>query len=186
MSIRHAILGFLSWMPLTGYDLKKLFAESPTLHWSGNNNQIYTALVDLFDEGLVSKEVQQQEDRPARKVYSITPQGRAELRQWVLSTPELPQIRNTFLVQLAWADQLTGGELDDLLARYVDELHVHLLMLQEQRRRGYTAPARTPREALLWDAIMDNRISAYENELAWARRLRQSLAGRQKLQETNP
>jgi hypothetical protein len=39
MSIKHAILGFLSWQPSTGYELKKLFAESDTLSWSGNNNQ---------------------------------------------------------------------------------------------------------------------------------------------------
>jgi hypothetical protein len=33
MSIKYAILGFLSWQPYTGYELKKLFAESDTLSW---------------------------------------------------------------------------------------------------------------------------------------------------------
>ena len=69
MSIKHAILGFLSWSPLTGYDLKKRFMGSTTLYWSGNNNQIYRSLVDLHQNGFVTKEVQQQEKLPARKIY---------------------------------------------------------------------------------------------------------------------
>src|SRR5512143_1224114 len=101
MSIKYAILGFLSWRPLSGYDLKKLFEESVAFHWTGNNNQIYKALVELHNQGLVDVRVEQQADYPPRKVYSITGEGQAALRAWVLSAPELPQVRNSFLVQLA-------------------------------------------------------------------------------------
>ncbi|RPI32756.1 MAG: DUF4180 domain-containing protein, partial [Chloroflexota bacterium] len=41
MDIKFAILGYLSWRPFSGYDLKKLFADSAAFYWSGNNNQIY-------------------------------------------------------------------------------------------------------------------------------------------------
>ena len=40
MTIKYAMLGFLSWRPLAGYDIKKLMVDSPVLYWSGNNNQI--------------------------------------------------------------------------------------------------------------------------------------------------
>ena len=57
MSLTHTILGFLSWKPFTGYELKKLFSETDFIYWSGNNNQIYTTLVKLHKEGLVFEEV---------------------------------------------------------------------------------------------------------------------------------
>jgi PadR family transcriptional regulator, regulatory protein AphA len=176
MSIKYAILGLLSWTPLTGYDLKKMFAELPILYWSGNNNQIYRTLVDLHNEKLVSLEVQPQEDHPPRKIYTITEQGQADLRQWVMSAPELPQIRNTFLIQLAWADQLSSQELDGLLSDYEGDMQVHVLMLRTQQQRHTIAPARTPREIVLWDAIMAHWIACYEHELEWVRQLRHDLS----------
>ncbi|MBI5960912.1 MAG: PadR family transcriptional regulator, partial [Chloroflexi bacterium] len=159
MGIKYAILGLLSWTPLTGYDLKKMFAELPTLYWSGNNNQIYRTLVELHRNHLISLEVQPQADHPPRKVYTITPRGQADLRQWVMSAPEISQIRNTFLIQLAWADQLSALELDGLLAEYEGEVQVHVLMLRTQQHRNTIAPARTPREIFLWDAIMAHWIA---------------------------
>ena len=176
MSIAYAILGYLSWTPLTGYDLKKLFSESTSMYWSGNNNQIYRTLVELHTAGWVSLEVQHRDDHPSRKIYSITAPGRAALRDWVLSTPELPYSRGTFLVQLAWADQLSPAELDDLLARYEEEVRVQALMLREQAQRKRAAPDRTPREVRLWDAIAAHDIGFYEQELAWVRDLRRALA----------
>lgn len=175
MSIQYAILGFLSWQPLTGYDLKKLFAESATLHWSGNSNQIYKALVELHRDDLVTLEVEYQSDHPPRKIYSITEKGKTALRQWVLSTPELPQLKHTLLVQLAWANQLTPAELDGLLATYEAEVETHLVMFREQAKRNKHAPDRAPRETYLWQMIAENWIGFYEHELAWVRQLRAGL-----------
>jgi len=132
-----------------------MFAESPTLYWSGNSNQIYRSLVELHEQGLVTTETYQQANKPPRKVYTITPQGRDALKQWIQSTPEIPQLRSSFLVQLAWADLLAPAELDRLLAVYEDELRVQQLMLREQVD-SLPAPDRTPREAYLWDMITEN------------------------------
>jgi DNA-binding PadR family transcriptional regulator len=188
MSIETAILGLLSLHPLTGYELKKVFEGSVTLHWSGNNNQIYRTLVALHRQHLVSMEVQNQDKGPSRKRYTITAQGLDELRQRVLSAPEMPQLRHPFLVQLAWADALAGEELDALLARYEEEALAQLAMLRAKLQPG-RAPspanrgeyidasrARTPREALIWDAIQRNWRAFYEREAAWAQALRQDLA----------
>jgi PadR family transcriptional regulator AphA len=176
MSIAYAILGFLSWRPLTGYDLKKLFADSEFFYWSGNSNQIYRALVKLHGEGLVSREVEHQEAYPDRKVYTITGKGRVALRAWLGSTPELPELRHAFLVQLAWADLLPPEELDALLRAYEGRARAQLLICQEQQRRGEIDPARTPREAYLWRMVAENWIGFYQHELAWARALRDGLA----------
>jgi DNA-binding PadR family transcriptional regulator len=175
VTIQYALLGLLSWRPLSGYDLKKIVADSTAFYWSGNNNQIYKALVQLHAEGLVELEVQEQANYPARKEYRITQQGAAELRRWVLTQPEPAQFRSTFLMQLAWADQLDAAELDGLLARYEHAVEMQLLMLQERERRGVLNPARTPREAYLWREISAYFVTAYAHELAWVRALRQGV-----------
>ena len=97
-------------------------------------------------------------------------------------------MKNSFLIQLAWADQLQPQELDAQLAKYAEDIQMHLLILQvqaEERKdsasgapdNAYinTALARTPREALLWGMIQENWISFYQNELGWVRRLRAKL-----------
>jgi len=188
MAIEYAILGLLSWQKLSGYDIKKMFAGSSALYWSGNNNQIYTALAKLHKKELVTREIEVQEDKPARKIYSITDKGQDELGNWLRSMPEAPDLKNSFLIQLAWADQLSVEELDAILVKYRDEIQNHLLILQvkaEEKdiapdgnfRNAYINPAlaRTPREALLWSMIQENWISFYQNELNWVRKLRLKL-----------
>lgn len=175
MNIRCAILGLLSWKPSTGYDLKKVFEESSIMYWSGNNNQIYKTLIQLHNDGLVNSEVQHQESSPSKKIYSITEKGLEELRQWVLSSPESPEYKKTFLIQLAWADRLNAGELDNLLSKYEEEIKIQLLLQQEKKKRGTHVPNRTPREAYIWNMIFENIISSYKNELSWVRKMRLEL-----------
>ena len=175
MTIDFSILGLLSWRPLSGYDIKKMFADYPGFYWSGNNNQIYTTLVKLHKQGLVSREIQHQEDHPSRKIYSITPKGLESLRSWVLTEPEPPQIRNSFLLQLAWADQLDPAELDSLLERYEDEVQGQFLICKEKKNRNNGAPSRTRREAFIWEMIQQNWVSFYQTELDWIRDFRKKL-----------
>jgi DNA-binding PadR family transcriptional regulator len=176
MEIKYAILGFLSWKPSTGYDLKKLMTSSEAFYWSGNNNQIYTALVALHREGLVEGRLEEQDRYPSRRVYSITRQGSKALREWVASNPELPQYRSLFLAQLAWADALSEDELDGLIGRYEQDIDTQLKMANEKKRRGGgTNPARTPREKYIWQMIDENHTGRLEQELAWTKELRKGV-----------
>lgn len=176
MNIKYAILGFLSWRSMTGYDLKKLFTDSDFIYWSGNNNQIYRTLVQLRKEEMVTNEVHYQDKYPARKVYTISETGLSELRNWVTSSPDPPQLRNTFLIQLAWADQLERDELTSIVEKYEEEVHMHMLMCKEKERRQIDHPSRTPREKYLWKKIHENIVASYKQELRWVRDLKQGLA----------
>lgn len=175
MSIKFAILGFLSRAPATGYELKKQFADDPVLYWSGNNNQIYRALLELHRDGLVTQDVELHEDSPPRKVYSINPAGRDALRDWVRSTPELPQLRHGFLVQLTWGDVLTADELDALLAEYAEEVRVEQLMLREWDERNAARNHRTGPGAWLNARIRERWQAFYAQEEAWVQSLRDEL-----------
>jgi PadR family transcriptional regulator, regulatory protein AphA len=176
MDIKYAILGFLSWKSLTGYELKKLMAGSEIFYWSGNNNQIYTSLVQLHKEELVTNEIMHQEHLPSRKSYSITNKGLEVLKEWLCSTPELPNTRKSFFVQLAWSNQLSDLELDDLIKKYEQEIQMTLLMRKEEEHRNHNLnPARNRREELIWDMIYKSFINSYEVEVAWLHELRKKL-----------
>src|SRR5690625_2312088 len=136
MSIKFAILGILRWKPSTGYELKKIFEDSSFMYWSGNNNQIYKALISMEDEELVTNEVIHQDNDPSKKIYTITEVGLKELKEWVMSSSETPEIKKKFLVQLAWSDMLSNQELSEILTRYENELKAQLIMQQEKDRRA--------------------------------------------------
>ena len=175
MDIQFAILGFLSWQPMTGYDLKKLISESDLFYWSGNNNQIYYSLIRLHKDGLVTQQVQPQESLPAKKIYTITDAGRDELRRWLLARPELPEFFNNFAIQLAWAEPLSEAEIDGLLAQYEEEITVQLQMRQAQIEAAGAGPERSPRERYLWRKIAENRLGLYRHELDWVKQVRREL-----------
>ncbi|MFD0589307.1 PadR family transcriptional regulator [Paenibacillus sp. GCM10027627] len=183
MSIQSAILGILSWKSSTGYELKKIFEDSSFMYWSGNNNQIYKALMNMEKENFVSSEVIHQDSSPSKKVYTITEEGLQELKKWLVSTPEAPEIKKTFLVQLAWSDRLSNQELGEALSKYENEINLQLFMQNEKYRRALYSPNRSARESLIWEMISENIISTYTNELNWVRETRRKLFENEAVEE---
>lgn len=175
MSINFAILGILSYKSMTGYDLKKIIQDSVFMHWSGNNNQIYKALIELLNKGLVTNVVKHQESSPTKKIYTITSEGHAALKEWVLSSSESLEIKKLFLVQLAWSKQLNSSELNMLLDGYENQVKMQLLMEQRNKKDTNFLPDRTILETTIWNFINDNILRTYENELGWIQELRSAI-----------
>jgi len=167
MTIQTAILGFLNQKPRSGYDLKREFQADLYLHWSGNNNQIYRALMALHREGLVSATLETPERGPAKKIYTITSQGRESLRDQLLEPPELPQVRNSFLGSLAVMDSLSDSELTAQILAYGDQLEIEISLWRERLRRLEAAGPRDAardRSAAMTEAIYRRWIEYYERE----------------------
>ena len=102
--LKHILLGFLRYQPLTGYDLKLLIDNSTGHFWHAYHSQIYTTLRKLEGEGLVSSTLEGPDERLGRRVYTLTATGEAELQQWQQNTlTELPQAKEELLVRLFFA-----------------------------------------------------------------------------------
>ena len=125
----------------------------------------------------MAREVHYQEDRPPRKVYTLTEKGDEQLREWAQATPQLPGLRQPFLIQLSWSGGLSDEELDGLLGAYEEEVETQLRMKRGRKDQGLPAPPQSPREARVWEAVRDHGIEFYENELNWVKKLRKTLAG---------
>lgn len=175
MALEYTILGYLSWKPMSGYDLKKIIAESEILYWSANNNQIYRTLLKLNKHDLVTQSILHQEKNPSKKIYTITNAGRRALKEWVSTNPEAPQLRNTFLIQLQWSDQLSKKEISDLITKYKYEVQAKLLIQKEKIKRCENKPQRTSREMIIWDLIDEEVCISYENELLWLEKLEKAI-----------
>ena len=174
MSLKHVILGFVDMMPLSGYDLKTMFDSSVQFYWSATHTQIYRTLDKMSKEGLVTFEVVQQTERPNKKVYSITEEGRKELREWLQRSFSLPIFHHPVLVRLAWCDRLENKQIEALLHDYIGKLRRQIELYQTDNQSQVEEFARTDREGFLWQIILENGIRFYQGELAWAE---QVLAG---------
>ncbi len=94
MSVRHGILAVLERRSAHGYELRRELEDELGSHWSLNYGQVYTTLERLVRDGLVVQSgTVAVSDAPDRKLYTVTPAGRAELRRWFLTPVEGSEAR---------------------------------------------------------------------------------------------
>jgi DNA-binding PadR family transcriptional regulator len=123
---RYAILGLLSQCDMSGYDIKKAIEKSLGNFWNESYGQIYPVMKDLSDDGLVVKSVERNEGKPDRHVYSITDNGKKELREWLMEPPEPYKVRMEILLKLFFGTELPVEENIKHLERAKEE-HLNLL-----------------------------------------------------------
>jgi PadR family transcriptional regulator AphA len=94
---KYAVLGLLTYAPLSGYDIRRIYAQSLGNFWSESYGHIYPILKRLVDEELATRDVQQHAGKPDRHVYTITDVGRDELHRW-LAQPSEPHMERVELL----------------------------------------------------------------------------------------
>jgi DNA-binding PadR family transcriptional regulator len=110
-----ALLGFLNYGPMTGYELKQYMDGSTSHFWNAKLSQIYTTLKALEQKGWIHSTIQVQEDRPDKRVYTITAEGRDNLKKWLADPPTESAAKNSLLLKLFFAAQIDRGTLFALL-----------------------------------------------------------------------
>ena len=169
MPLAHAILGFLDYQPMSGYDLKKFFDQSVAHFWSATQSHIYKALENLEKDGLVESELIPQEGKPNRKQYRITEEGRAELRRWVSTPLAVEAKREAWLIQVFFAHQLENEEIAHLFQTRIEQLHASLLqcLAAQKNIEANSKQKGTKRLRGLWQLTLDYGIDYYQNEINW-------------------
>ncbi len=114
MSLRHAILGFLSLKPLSGYDLRKAMDASVQHFWPADQAQIYRTLARLVADGLV--DVQDVDgDTRQRKLHIATAEGLAELDDWLRTIHPAEDSREPFLIKMFFGGRIGAADVRALL-----------------------------------------------------------------------
>jgi len=169
MSLEHAMLGFLRYAPLTGYDLKKIFDVSVHHFWPADQSQIYRTLARMAERGWVEMEVFPQEDRPNRKVYHVTEAGQEELRRWLAAPLPPDERRVPWLVQVFFSGQLDDKEILALFEREAEQLRARLARYAQvpQQSAVYVETVGSPREVFFWMLTLEYGITVNQAALDW-------------------
>jgi DNA-binding PadR family transcriptional regulator len=131
MSLRIALLGLLTASgPSSGYDLAKKFDTSVTHVWQAGHSQIYPELAKMAADGLVAAGA---EGARGRKIYSITPDGDAELRRWLLEHNPSTTVRSETALQAFLVPLLEPADAVAVLRRMSASARNHLAELEQLR-----------------------------------------------------
>ncbi|GAA3613491.1 helix-turn-helix transcriptional regulator [Nonomuraea rosea] len=181
MSLKYALLGFLSTEPTSGYDLAREFGESLGWFWYASHTQIYPELRRLESEGLVTSSMTDDNPGKPKRTYQLTERGAAELREWLAQPVDYPPVRDAERVKLMFLDtapvEVIREHLSTHRRHHEDLLAVYLRQLRELRRgvfpRLVKRLARRPRSEHglitgLKVLAMQGNIARARAEIAWA------------------
>ncbi|MFE7741362.1 PadR family transcriptional regulator [Nocardia sp. NPDC057455] len=128
-----AVLGMLSHADeLSGYDLKKWADWSlQFFYWSPSFSQIYAELKRLEKHGYArSRTVAHEDGVRGKRMYSITPEGRAAAANWVNHAPvEAPVLKHSVMLR-AWLGNLAEPD------RMREVLTEHITYAEKMRKRA--------------------------------------------------
>ena len=160
-----AVLAYLSRAPMHPYELSKtLRAHGDDRSIKFTHGSVYMVVEQLVKAGLIAEqETSREGQRPERTVYGITPQGRAELQDWLrdlVGTPrhEYPAFGSALsLVSALHPDVVVGL------------LRQRLVLLEEQRAAAADlAEAAAPHPLFLVEEVY--RQGLLEAEIAFVHR----------------
>lgn len=134
MNVRTLCLAILHHQDATGYEIRKLSTEGKYAYFvDASFGSIYPALAKLEDEGLVSCRLEQQDGKPARKVYSMNEEGRAELRANLRESPTPDVFRSEFLLIAMCADLLDVGDMEQALSVHISQVEDELQKITDMK-----------------------------------------------------
>ncbi len=133
MSVRYALLALLSEGPKYGLQLRQEFEERTGEVWPLNVGQVYTTLQRLERDGLVESE-DTAEDGP-QKGFRITPDGAADLAEWLRTPPDLSlPPRDDLVVKILVAVRMPSLDVHEVIQvhrRYLVQLMQQWTRLKE-------------------------------------------------------
>jgi PadR family transcriptional regulator AphA len=118
MSLSHALLGLLAVEPRSGYELTKAFAADLGRYaWQAGHTSIYPELGRLAERGLVTVT---EEGARGSRTYSVTPEGHAELRSWLLTPRRQGKVRNEDVLRMFLLSALEPADALVVLRRIAE------------------------------------------------------------------
>jgi DNA-binding PadR family transcriptional regulator len=134
VSVRHALLAFLSEGPKYGLQLRQEFEERTGDVWPLNVGQVYTTLQRLERDELIESD-DRGEDGGAQKAFRITKAGWVELDTWLNTPPDMTEPpRDELVIKVLAALRVPGVSVHDVIQihrRYLVELMQQWTRLKE-------------------------------------------------------
>ena len=107
------------------------------------------------------------DEKPNKKVYTITVVGRRELRRWLAAPLSILSHRNHLLVQLFFARHVGRAAVVANLKHYQKEIEKKEAFLNSPAVEYMLTLAEDPLELALFEIIRDNGRMALRSEREW-------------------
>src|SRR5690606_18046170 len=126
-NVRTLCLSILYNGEASGYDIRRMCTEEEFAYFvEASYGSIYPALAKLEEDGLVTSRTEQQDGKPARKVYSITDAGRQAFAEQLTEPLGEDMFRSPFLLFARFAHilprELVEQRCAEFLSRTVGDL----------------------------------------------------------------
>ena len=162
----QAILGFLTWCPMSGYDIKKVIDASIGHFWNESYGQIYPILKRLADSGYVIAEgFKSSVGRPS-DIYRLTDEGRLALTDLLEQPPDPEPPRNELLLKLFFGRSLPSEVCIRHIERHreqaVSRLETYAAIDRDIRRQHGQSP-----DLPYWLMTLSNGKHALRAQIAW-------------------
>lgn len=169
MDAKTLCLGALMHSEASGYEIRKLFEGGPfSAVYDVSFGSIYPALTVLLDREWATCSVEEQDGRPDKKVYSITPAGRAAFLDALATAPAPDKMRSEMLFILSFGDHLPRSSVLDLVDRYIGDYEERLSAIDDRCDDSGLPPVRR--------FVHNFGITMYETALEYLRTHRDDLA----------
>ena len=180
MSLQYGILGLLNYAPMSGYQLKTLFSKSINHIWTASLSQIYRELNALVGKDYVSAEIIPQEDRPDKKVYTITESGRTAFQEWLHEEPKkvLSPKRDEFMLRVFFGSSMTNEALQEYFKYFLSGIETYDVFTEGTGKRAFMSMIKKDidkgqelnldREKLYWNFTLRRLQLTMEALRTWA------------------
>jgi DNA-binding PadR family transcriptional regulator len=166
-TLDFALLGLISQKPCSGYDLRKFFSSTPMTSYSDSPGSIYPALRRMERRGLIRGQLEAGSGRRERKLFHLTPRGRAEFRRWLLQPvthDDVVRDVDALMLRFAFMDESAGAAAAlRFLKAFHRELASYIPSLREYLKSNRSTMSVSGRLAL------ESGILGYETLFRWAR-----------------
>ncbi|MER7947445.1 PadR family transcriptional regulator [Streptomyces sp. NPDC096079] len=168
MSIRHGLLALLERGPRYGSQLRSEFESRTGSTWPLNVGQVYTTLNRLERDGMVA---QGGEDEAGHTLYTITDNGRAELRTWFEKPVDRTSpARDELAIKLAMAVGAPGVDIRDVIQsqrRHTVKAMQDYTRLKAQALLAVEGGGARERDDVAWLLVLEQLIFQTEAEARW-------------------
>jgi len=135
VSLKHAIMVLLETEAGSGYDLLKRFKQRLGFFWQASHQQIYQQLKVMHQDGLINCQLEGQQGKPDRKIYSMTGLGHEALLAWLNKACKPQKVNDSLLVKLYGGHLLDKAVLLDEIREHKGQHKKALLIMQEMERQ---------------------------------------------------
>ena len=114
-STEYVLLGALFLGPKHGYEIMQFLESTLQSTWQVSTSQLYALLKRLEHDGLLESNLERQETRPSKRVFSLTSKGKKTFLAWLrIPVEHIRDLRIEFLAKLFFFQSFSlngGGEL---------------------------------------------------------------------------